>query len=163
LRFELSYQPDNATFFYGTVAQNFHLNDPETNRSKMLDLIAQFNIEADDPDLPEGLDTRLKAETIHQMPDALKQKLLLCRSFSKAATYYFLDEPANYLDFETDRKFMDHLETMRGTSTILFTTQRPSHMKMADRILVLYEGQVILNGPPEKVLPQLDAFNKSVA
>lgn len=163
LRFEISYQPDNATFFYGTVAQNFHLNDPETNRSKMLDLMAQFNIEADDPDLPEGLDTRLKAETIHQMPDALKQKLLLCRSFSKAATYYFLDEPANYLDFETDRKFMDHLETMRGASTILFTTQRPSHMKMADRILVLYEGQVILNGPPEKVLPQLDAFNKSVA
>ncbi|WP_119308843.1 peptidase domain-containing ABC transporter [Cohaesibacter haloalkalitolerans] len=163
LRFEISYQPDNATFFYGTVAQNFHLNDPETNCSKMLDLMAQFNIEADDPNLPEGLDTRLKAETIHQMPDALKQKLLLCRSFSKAATYYFLDEPANYLDFETDRKFMDHLETMRGTSTILFTTQRPSHMKMADRILLLHEGQVILNGPPEKVLPQLDAFNKSVA
>nr|WP_321461887.1 ABC transporter transmembrane domain-containing protein [uncultured Cohaesibacter sp.] len=163
LRFEISYQPDNATFFYGTVTQNFHLNDPEADIQKITGLMQTFNIEADQHDLPEGLETRLKAETIHQLSDALKQKLLLCRSFSKSATYYFLDEPANYLDFETDRKFMDHLEGMRGSSTILFTTQRPSHMKMADRILVLHEGQVILNGPPETVLPQLDAFNKSVA
>ena len=163
LRFEISYQPDNATFFYGTVAQNFHLNDPEADVSKMRELMETFNIEADHPDLPDGLATRLKAETIHQMSDSLKQKLLLCRSFSKSATYYFLDEPANYLDFETDRKFMDHLQTMRGEATILFTTQRPSHMKMADRILVLYEGQVIMSGPPEKILPQLDSFNKSVA
>ena len=163
LRFEISYQPDNATFFYGTVAQNFHLNDPEADCAKMAKLMQTFDIEADHPDLPEGMETRLKAETVHQMSDALKQKLLLCRSFSKSATYYFLDEPANYLDFETDRKFMDHLQSMRGEATILFTTQRPSHMKMADRILVLHEGQVIMNGPPEKILPQLDSFNKSVA
>ena len=163
LRFEISYQPDQATFFYGTVEQNFHLNDPEADYEKMLGLMETFNIDAGSVDLPEGLDTRLKAETIHQMSDALKQKLLLCRTFSKTATYYFLDEPANYLDFETDRKFMDYLEAMRGASTILFTTQRPSHMKMADRILVMHEGQVIMNGPPDKVLPQLDSFNKSVA
>ncbi|WP_316861141.1 ABC transporter transmembrane domain-containing protein [uncultured Cohaesibacter sp.] len=163
LRFEISYQPDSATFFYGTVEQNFHLNDPETGREKMQELMDFFNIEPDHPDLPEGLQTRLKAENVHKMTDILKQKLLLCRSFSKKASYYFLDEPANYLDFETDRKFITYLESLRGDATILFTTQRPSHMKIADRILVIHEGQVILNGPPDQVLPQLDAFNKSVA
>nr|WP_321454892.1 ABC transporter transmembrane domain-containing protein [uncultured Cohaesibacter sp.] len=163
LRFEISYQPDNATFFYGTVEQNFHLNDPQTDLAKMKDLMETFNVPADHPDLPEGLNTRLKAEVVHQMSDMLMQKLLLCRSFSKSATYYFLDEPANYLDFETDKKFMAHLDRLRGSATILFTTQRPSHMKMADRILVLHEGQIIMNGPPDKVLPQLDSFNKSVA
>lgn len=163
LRFEISYQPDHPTFFYGTVEQNFHFNDQSCERSAMLDLMEQFNIERDHPDLPEGLDTRLKVEIVHQMADSLKQKLMLCRTFSKKASYYFLDEPANYLDFATDKKFMDYLEQLRGNSTVLFTTQRPSHMKLADRIIVLHEGQVILNGPPEQVLPQLDAFNKSVA
>ena len=164
LRSEISFQPDHPTFFYGTVEQNFHLNDPKTDREEMLALMEHFNIEPDHPDLPDGLlDTRLKAETVHQMSDSLKQKLLLCRSFSKKACYYFLDEPANYLDFDADRKFMAHLAKLKGKSTTLFTTQRPSHMKEADRIIVLHEGQVILNGPPERVLPQLDAFNRSVA
>ena len=163
LRFEISYQPDHPTFFYGTVAQNFHLNDPSTYEAEMLDLMDKFNIEEDHPDLPEGLETRLKTESVHRMSDKLKQKLMLCRTFSKKASYYFLDEPANYLDFETDKKFMAYLEDMRGKHTVLFTTQRPSHMKISDRIIVLHEGQIILNGPPEQVLPQLDAFNKSVA
>ena len=163
LRFEISYQPDHAIFFYGTVAQNFHLNDPAAEQARMHALMEHFNIDSDDPDLPEGLQTRLKTERVQQMPDSLKQKLILCRTFAKKASYYFLDEPANYLDFETDRKFMDHLEDLRGEATVLFTTQRPSHMKLADRIVVMHEGQVILNGPPEQILPQLDAFNKSVA
>ena len=163
LRFEISYQPDHPVFFYGTVEQNNHLNDPKAEKARMLELMDWFNISRNHPNLPEGLDTRLKAETVHQMPDSLKQKLLLCRSFSKQATYYFLDEPANYLDFETDRKFMQHVGKLRGKSTVLFTTQRPSHMKEADRVIVFHEGQIILNGPPEQILPQLDAFNKSVA
>ena len=163
LRSEISYQPDHPTFFYGTIEQNFHLNDPHTDRAAMLALMDRLNIERDHPDMPEGLDTRLKAETVHQMSDSLKQRLILTRTFSKDASYYFLDEPANYLDFATDQKFKEHVEAMRGDATIIFTTQRPSHMKDADRIIVFYEGQIILNGPPEQVLPQLDAFNKTVA
>ena len=163
LRFEISYQPDHATFFYGTIEQNFHLNAPKAERKDMLALMEHFDISADHPDLPEGIDTRLKAETINQMSDSLKQRLLLCRSFCKKASYYFLDEPASYLNFETDRKFVEKLKELRGKATVLFTTQRPSHMKEADRIIVLHEGMIILNGPPNEILPQLDMFNKNVA
>lgn len=163
LRFEVSYQPDRPTFFYGTVAQNFQLNDPSATNEEMRALMEHMNIPPDHHDLPEGLETRLKTDTVQKMSDSLKQRLLLCRTFSKKASYYFLDEPANYLNFETDRKFMSQLEALKGEATVLFTTQRPSHMRLADQIIVLHEGQVILNGPPEQILPQLDAFNKSVA
>ncbi|MCT4655690.1 MAG: ATP-binding cassette domain-containing protein [Cohaesibacter sp.] len=163
LRGEVSYQPDHPTFFYGTVVQNFQLNDPEITASDTRRMMDQFNIPHDHPDLPEGINTRLRVDTLNRMPDQLKQELLLARTFCKKAVYYFLDEPASYLDFETDKKFMAHMEELRGKASVLFTTQRPSHMKMADRVIVLHEGQLILNGPPEKILPQLDAFNKSVA
>nr|WP_321446195.1 ABC transporter transmembrane domain-containing protein [uncultured Cohaesibacter sp.] len=163
LRFEVSYQPDHPTFFYGTVEQNIHLNDPKVSRAEILALFEDFLVQRNHPNLPEGIDTRLKTETLNQMPDPLKQKLLLSRSFAKKASYYFLDEPANYLDFAADTKFMEKVSALKGEATVLFTTQRPSHMRIADRIIVLHEGQVILNGPPEQVMPQLDAFNKSVA
>lgn len=160
LRREVSYQPDHPTFFYGTVVQNFQLNDPAITLADIEAKMKQFDIDLEHPDLPEGLQTRLKVDTVNKMPDQLKQELLLVRTFSRDAVYYFLDEPANYLNFATDRDLMEQMEALRGKSTVLFTTQRPSHMKMADRVLVLHEGQLIMNGPPEKVLPQLDAFNK---
>ncbi|MCV6574386.1 MAG: ABC transporter transmembrane domain-containing protein [Cohaesibacter sp.] len=160
LRREVSYQPDHPTFLYGTVVQNFQLNDPAINQADIEAKMADLGLELNDAYLPEGLQTRLKTDTVNNMPDQLKQELLLLRTFAKKAAYYFLDEPANYLDFATDRKLMDQMASLRGQSTILFTTQRPSHMKMADRIIVLHEGQVIMNGSPEEVMPQLDMFNK---
>lgn len=163
LRFEASYQPDHGTFFYGTVEQNVQLNDPSATRADIERMMAHFNIREDHPDLPEGIDTRLRVDAVNQMSDSLKQKLMLSRTFAKKASYYFLDDPANYLDFDTDKRFMQQLQSLQGRSTILFTTQRPSHMRIADRILVMHEGQLILNGPPEQVLPQLELFNKSVA
>ena len=163
LRYAISYQPDHPTFFYGTVEQNVHLNDPKSHSEDMIRLMRHFHIDENEPHLPEGVQTRLKAEAVQQMPDSLKQKLLLCRSFAKKASYYLLDEPANFIDFETDRQFVELIKSMKGEATLLFTTQRPSHMREADRIIVFHEGQIILNGPPDQVLPQLDAFNKSVA
>lgn len=163
LRFEISYQHDRPRFFYGSVEQNVKMNDPAIERSEIERMMAQFNVPLDHHDLDEGLETRLRAETLSKMSDSLKQRLLLVVTFAKPAAYYFLDEPANFIDFETDQKFMAHLSSLRGHSTVLFTTQRPSHMKMADRVIVLHEGRAILNGRPEQVLPKLDEFNKKIA
>jgi len=163
LRFEISFQQDRPRFFYGSLEQNVQMNDPAIEHDAIVKMMEQFNVPLDHPDLDEGLDTRLRTEKVNQMSDSLKQRLLLVVTFAKKAAYYFLDEPANFIDFETDQKFMSHLRGLQGNSTVLFTTQRPSHMKMADRVIVLHEGRAILNGAPEQVLPQLDEFNKKIA
>lgn len=163
LRFEISFQQDRPRFFYGSIEQNVKMNDPAIENAEIERMMEQFNIPLDHPDLDDRLETRLRTETVSKMSDSLKQRLLLVITFAKKAAYYFLDEPANFIDFETDKKFMAHLEGLRGKSTVMFTTQRPSHMKMADRVIVLHEGRAILNGPPERVMPQLDEFNKKIA
>lgn len=163
LRFEISFQQDRPRFFYGSIEQNVKMNDPAIEISEINRMMTQFNVPLDHPDLDEGLETRLRSDTLSKMSDSLKQRLLLVVTFAKQAAYYFLDEPANFIDFETDQKFMAHIGNLRGKSTVLFTTQRPSHMKMADRVIVLHEGRAILNGPPERVMPQLAEFNKKIA
>ncbi|MFT6659511.1 peptidase domain-containing ABC transporter [Maritalea sp.] len=163
LRFEISFQQDRPRFFYGSIEQNVKMNDPAIEKVEIERMMAQFNVPLDHPDFDEGLETRLRTETVSKMSDSLKQRLLLVVTFAKQAAYYFLDEPANFIDYETDQKFMAHLTNLRGKSTVLFTTQRPSHMKMADRVIVLHEGRAILNGPPERVMPQLEEFNKKIA
>jgi ABC-type multidrug transport system fused ATPase/permease subunit len=41
---------------------------------------------------------------------------------------------------------------MRGKATIVIVTHRPSHMRIADRLLVMKAGKAVAMGPPEEVL-----------
>jgi ATP-binding cassette subfamily C protein/ATP-binding cassette subfamily C protein LapB len=50
---------------------------------------------------------------------------------------------------------MQALEAVRGTCTVLYVTHRPSHMRIADRLIVLERGFLALDGPPDLVLPKV--------
>ncbi len=50
---------------------------------------------------------------------------------------------------------MRKLQSLRGRSTVLLVTHRPSHMRLADKIFYLEGGRLMLAGSPERVLPQM--------
>jgi ATP-binding cassette subfamily C protein LapB len=68
-----------------------------------------------------------------------------------------LDNPAGSLDTSSEQYLLNKFAALKGHATVLFTTFRPSHMRLADRVIVLRDGQVALDGPPEKVLEQISA------
>jgi ATP-binding cassette subfamily C protein/ATP-binding cassette subfamily C protein LapB len=104
-----------------------------------------------------GIDKRLTAADIGNFPDALKQRVALARCFIKEAPIFLLDNPAASLDTLSELHLINKFSKLKGHATVIFTTFRPSHMRLADRLIVLKDGQVVLNGPPEKVLERLSA------
>lgn len=40
----------------------------------------------------------------------------------------------------------------------MFTTHRPSHMLLADRVVVLDGGQIVMQGPAQAVVDKLNAM-----
>ncbi|ELU05049.1 hypothetical protein CAPTEDRAFT_117232 [Capitella teleta] len=107
--------------------------------------------------LPEGMDTRLSASTKAEMSESMKQRLSLARAFAKDAPIYLLDEPGNHLDSQQEEALVDKLNSLKGSHTVIMVSHKTSHLQMADRVLVLERGQVVANGAPEEVLPQLKA------
>ena len=87
------------------------------------------------------------------------QRLAIARSFLTEAPIILLDEPANHLDREGDEALMRLISKARGRSTIIMTTARPSHMRAADRVVVLQEGNIVAQGKPEQIVPLLMAQN----
>jgi ATP-binding cassette, subfamily C, bacterial LapB len=49
------------------------------------------------------------------------------------------------------------IANLKSKATVIFTTHRPSHMLLANRVAVIDDGQIVLNGAPEKVLEKLNA------
>jgi len=154
-RAAIGYAPDDLDFFYGTVKQNLLMADPGASDARLIEITEQLGLLSYLDDNFDGLETRLNGELLKQIPDNMKQRIVLARAFVKTVPLYLFDNPGTHLDFEGDKKFMAMVEALKGTSTVIINTQRPSHMKLADRVVVLKSGQIAMMGPPDQVVPAL--------
>lgn len=66
------------------------------------------------------------------------------------------DEPANGFDPKTELAFIEVINKLvQKILTIIWVTHRPSHLKLADKILYMEGGEVALFGEASKVLERL--------
>jgi len=152
LRASIGVVPQYPSFFYGTLLQNIRLAHPEASRSDIAALMARLGANDQLAETIDGLETRLGGQTPINFDKSFLQQLSLVRAFIKDASIYLLDEPCNNLVHGADLALMRYLESIKGKATVLMSTQRPSHMRIADTLVVMHEGQIAAAGPPEQVL-----------
>jgi ATP-binding cassette subfamily B protein len=99
--------------------------------------------------LPNDINYRFGDNT-NELPSTLKQKLLLARTYITRAPIMVFDEPGSGLDAEGDHKFVETLKSLKGKTTVLFISHRPSHI----RLLVFDKGYLRAAGPPNELLKQ---------
>ncbi|MEQ1519925.1 MAG: ATP-binding cassette domain-containing protein [Aestuariivirga sp.] len=163
LRQRLDFLGQDPAFFYGTIAQNLRLAAADSTDAELLTALKNVGINVNDPILLEGMETRLNAVNRRAMSLSFIQRLAIARTFLSESPIILLDEPANHLDREGDEALMRLIAKARGRSTIIMTTARPSHMRAADRVVVLHEGVIVAQGKPEQIVPVLMAQNVRAA
>ncbi len=102
--------------------------------------------------LPHGFDTVFREGLQAHVPQGFLRQMALSRAFLRQAPILILDEPASGLDEQDEKIFLEALEQLHGLCTILMVTQRPSHMRVCDRVLMLEDGQIKALGTPDEVL-----------
>lgn len=163
LRHAVAYVPQTMQFFYGTIAQNLRLAHPTATMEDLYQACEMADVLDDVLMLSqgsgkwkrEGFEVRIGDSSSGQMPTSLLQRLNLARGYLKKSPIMLFDEPGNGLDFGSDQAFMKNVDKMRGETTVLMVTHRPSHLRLADKILWLEYGNVRAFGPAEEVLKQM--------
>lgn len=151
----IGYVSQQADFFYGTIAQNLMFANPVATLEELeraLDLAgAREAVEQ----LPEGIETRLNATLQRQLTKSFSSQLSLARAYLTGNSIYMFDDPGSDLDPQADKRFIETLKTLQKSATVILATQRPSHMYLADRVLLLKDGQLLADTEPEKIVPQI--------
>ncbi len=107
--------------------------------------------------LPDGYDT-LVGERGLALSGGERQRLALCRAILDQPRILLLDEATSALDALTDLKVRAALETPRQGRTTMVVAHRLVTVMRADRILVLDEGRLAQDGPPQTLLAQPGLF-----
>ncbi|WP_207459953.1 ATP-binding cassette domain-containing protein [Azospirillum sp. SYSU D00513] len=147
LRSAISYAPQQCDLFYGTIAQNLRLAHPLASDEELHWACRMAAVLDDIEALPNGLATRITDGQANQLPLGFRQRLVLARAYLRPAPVLILDEPGNGLDARADLAFQHAIRRLRGQSTILLVTHRPSHLRLADMVVLMEGGYVRQIGP----------------
>lgn len=110
-------------------------------------------------ELPEGYETVLTNQA-NDLSTGQRQRLVLARALYANPEILIIDEGVSGLDAITERAVMQNIETMQGQRTIILITHNLSHIRTADQIIVMQNGQIVQTGDYAGLEQQEGLFRK---
>lgn len=154
----VGYLPQEVELFAGSIAENIarmHEVAPKAViRAAELAGVHKLVL-----NLPKGYDT-LIGEGGASLSGGQRQRIGLARALYGNPKIVILDEPNSNLDEEGENGLIQaihHLKAQR--TTVIFVTHKPNIFGIADKILMLRQGQITCFGPRKNVFDQLNALH----
>ncbi len=152
LRRNIAYVPQETKVFHGTIAQNMRLANGLATDEELHRAAEKAGILDDILALPKGFDTRFSDNALTQYPPGFLRALSIARALVTTSKIILLDEPGASLDFESDKRFIQQLQTLKRRSTLVMVSHRPSHIRLADKVILLERGRVKFIGDADKAV-----------
>lgn len=142
----------NARLFHGTLRENLTLGAAHATDDAIFSALTVSGGAEFIRRLPLGLDHPIM-EGGTGLSGGQRQSLLLARMLLRDPNIVLLDEPTAALDDHTEKEFIERLGAWLNGRTLIVATHRAAILSLVDRILVLKEGQLVMDSPKEKALP----------
>ncbi|MDT2820569.1 ABC transporter ATP-binding protein [Enterococcus devriesei] len=159
LRARISYVPQKAFLFSGTVKDNFLFGNPQATIEEMKQA-ARIAQAEDFINHLDGQYDAFVAQKGNNFSGGQKQRLSIARALIKPADLYFFDDSFSALDYQTDAKLRKALKQELTEAAIVIVAQRLSTIKDADQIIVLEKGRIAGKGTHEELLKTCQVYQE---
>ena len=155
-RSKLSVVLQDIYLFAGSIRENVLMGRENIKDENLLQALECSGVNDFLPRIPGGLDAVL-ADRGKSLSAGQRQAIALARALVNNPEVLLMDEPTSALDLNSEQSFVRHLQPMLDGKTLITVTHRLPVLELVDRIIVLAEGKIALDGPKDKVLEQLQA------
>lgn len=149
LRRQVAYLPQEARVFNGTVLQNITMfrDDRAQDALAMAGLLGLDDVFNQ---LPKGYETRIGEGAEDKLPRGTRQRIAIARALVDKPRVLLFDEANAFIDGPADARLLEVLMRLRGRVTLVMVTQRPSMLRLSDRIFEIRDAELFEHKLPSQ-------------
>ena len=155
LRRQVGYVPQDVVLFHGDIRENILLGGSQASDEQLLEALRLSCLDETLTQLPKGLGTQV-GERGDRLSGGQRQAVSIARALVQKPRMLLLDEPSSMMDPATEARLIDNLRSIKGI-TMLLVTHRMAMLPLVDRLVVLDQGRVVMDGPRNEVLRKLQS------
>ncbi|MEC0134317.1 MULTISPECIES: ABC transporter ATP-binding protein [Paenibacillus] len=157
LRSRIGYVMQQAILFSGTIRDNIRYGRPDATDEEVEEAAIAAEAHNFILELPQGYDTELGQRGIN-LSGGQKQRLSIARALLIQPTILIMDDSTSALDAATESRIRQMLKTRLRSSTNILIAQRVTSVIDADRILVLENGRIAVQGTHEGLMVSSEIY-----
>lgn len=157
LRSRIGYVMQQAILFSGTIRDNIRYGRPDATDEDVEEAAIAAEAHNFILELPQGYDTELGQRGIN-LSGGQKQRLSIARALLIQPTILIMDDSTSALDAATESRIWQMLKTRLRSSTNILIAQRVTSVIDADRILVLENGRIAVQGTHDGLMNSSEIY-----
>jgi ATP-binding cassette subfamily C protein LapB len=156
LRRSIGYVAQDTLLFYGSLRDNISIGAPYADDIAVVAAAEVAGLAEFVNRHPQGFDM-LIGERGESLSGGQRQGVAIARAVLLEPPIVLLDEPTSSMDFTSEDQFKKRLQRFAERKTLVIVTHRMSLMDLAQRIIVIDDGQIVADGPRKNVIESLQS------
>lgn len=150
LRRQMGYVPQEVFLFSDTIRNNVKFGMPDMPDEKIEQAVRDADLYQNVLDFPEQFETRLGERGV-TLSGGQKQRLSIARAIARDPKILILDDCLSAVDTNTENIILNNLRRIMENRTSVVISHRVSSAKLADKIVVLDEGEIVEEGTHDEL------------
>ncbi|MFT4302645.1 MAG: type I secretion system permease/ATPase, partial [Desulfovibrio sp.] len=146
LRGRVGVLPQDVVLFYGSIRDNIALGDPTINDHLILRAAALAGVTDFLRNNPAGFAAQV-GEQGKALSGGQRQAVALARALVRDPEVLLLDEPTSNMDTDSELMLQKRLFSVMQGRTVVLVTHRLSMLRIVERLIVMENGQIKMDGP----------------
>ncbi|GGG09578.1 ABC transporter ATP-binding protein [Pontibacter amylolyticus] len=153
LRSQIGYVPQDVFLFSDSIRNNIGFGLPSITEEQMVQSAKDADVYENIMRFPEQFDTKLGERGI-TLSGGQKQRVSIARALVREPSILILDDSLSAVDTKTENAILNSLRRIMANRTSIIISHRVSSVKLADKILVLDDGEIVQHGTHEELIQQ---------
>jgi len=154
LRRFISYVPQDVHLFKGTIKENIVSSEQHPEVATIINAAQVSGVEEFVRTHPLGYDMPI-GERGAGLSGGQRQSVGVARALMHDSSIMIMDEPTNAMDQTTEKLLLQRLKEELQEETVVVITQKMTLLDMVERVIVMHNSKVLLDGKKADVLKQL--------
>jgi ATP-binding cassette subfamily C protein LapB len=154
LRRNVAYLSQEVELVRGTIRENITFKDPSVDDTRLLEAARIAGVDLFVNRMPRGFDTQV-GEKGAMLSGGQRQCIALARTLLLGEPILVLDEPTNSMDNATESEVRRRLFECTRDRTLILVTHKAPMLELVDRLVVVEDGRVTMDGAKGEVLQTL--------